>query len=306
MVMTVGRLSTYNLHQIFLGNAFRSQENLSTLQQQISSGLKSNNFAGLGSSTEQFADLESRLSRGQGYIDGSRVIEGRLNVMDNALASVIETGTDIKNLIALRRNSAVGDSLAFQTQLEGKWKALVSQLNISFEGRFVFSGTATNTPAVDATDMPVLQADGTPDTGYYQGSNQDISVRIDDNVNIDYNVRADDPAIQKIMAGIAMAKKFGTSAGESAEMQQAYDLVAQGVDGVIGVRAEVNANKVSVISNLERLEALKLSWSAIKGEISSTDIVAASTEVAVSQGILQASFQVFARISSLKLSDFLR
>ena len=304
--MAIGRLSSYNLHQMFLGNAVRLQENLFNLQGQISSGLKSTNFAGLGSAGEQFAELESRLSRGQGYIDGSKIIEGRLKVVDQTLGAVTETGTDIKNLIALQRNGATGDSLAFQTQLEGKWSALVAHLNISLEGRYLLSGTATNIPAVDSENMPVLEVDGTPDLGYYRGNSEDIAVRIEDNINMTYNARADDPAIQKLMAGIAMAKKFGNSAGESPEMQQAYDLMAEGVDGVISMRAEVNANIVTVLENSDRLQSLQLYWKGLAEELSNADIVAATTEAARDQGILTAAFQLFGRLSQLRLSDYLR
>lgn len=304
--MAINRVSSYNIHQTLIRDAARSQGQLFDLQGQISSGLKSQVFSGLGNSVEQFADLENRLARSQTYLDGSRIVEGRLDVADNALSAIIDTATDIKNLIALRRNSAVGDSLAFDTQIVGKWQGLVSQLNISLEGRYIFSGTATDKPAVNSNVYPTLLEDGKPDTGYYQGSSEDITVRIEDNVSITYNVRADDPAFQKLFAGLAMARKFGSAAGESEEMQQAYDLVSEGLNGIIGVRAQVNANKVTVLENSDRLQSQQLYWKGLKEEISNTDIVAASTQVAVNQGVLQAAFQAFARISSLKLSDFLR
>jgi len=304
--MTVNRISTYNLNQSLLRDTTKSQLDLFALQNQLSSGLKSSDHAGLGTQVQSFADLESRMSRAQSYINGSTVVSGRLDITDNALSSLIETATNTKNLISLRRNSALGDSVAYDTQLVGQWQALVSQLNITMEGRYIFSGSATNTPAVDTENFPQLQEDGVPDLGYYNGSDQDMSVRIDDNVNVTYNVRADDPAIQKIFAGLAMARKYGEQAGESEQMKKAYDLIAEGTDALIGVRAKVNANKVTVSQNTERLESQQLYWKGLKEGISNTDIVAVSTQVAVNQGILQASFQAFARISALKLSDFLR
>ncbi|MDX2073091.1 MAG: flagellin [Alphaproteobacteria bacterium] len=302
----VGRVSTYNVHQSLLRDTARTQTTLFDIQGQLSSGLKSSNFAGLGGKVEQFADLESRLSRGQAYLDGTNVLSGRLDIVDSALGAIIETATDLRNLISLRRNASVGDSLAFQTQLTGKWQELVSQINVNSEGRYLFSGAATNLPAVDGDNLPVLQVDGTPDLGYYRGSSDDLTLRIDDNVNITYNVRADDPAFQKIFAGIATANKFSTQAGESQELQDAYDLISEGIDGLIGIRAEVNANKVTVISTTDRLQSQQLYWKGLKEEIGNADIVSLSTEVAINQGILQASFQAFARISNLKLSDFLR
>lgn len=304
--MTISRVSSYNLTQTLMRDTGRAQSELYNLQGQLSSGQKANNFSGLGSDTEKFADLEAHLSRGQAYIDSSKLVEGRLDVVDNALAAIIETATDAKNLIALRRNASVGDSLAFDTQIQGKWQELASQMNVSLEGRYVFSGAATDRPPLNSDNYPELAIDGTPDAGYYQGSSEDISVRVDDSVTVTYNVRGDDPAFQKIFAGLAMARAHGGRAGESAEMQQAYDLIAQGVEGLVGVRATVNANKVTVMNNGDRLTSLQLYWRGLKEGISNTDIVAVSTQVAVNQGVLQAAYQAFARISSLKLSDFLR
>jgi len=304
--MTISRVSSYNLTQTLMRDTGRAQSELYDLQGQLSSGQKTNNFSGLGSKTEKYASLEAQLSRGQAYIDTSTVIEGRLDVVDNALAALIETATDAQNLISLRRNGAVGDSLAFDTQIEGKWQAMASQMNVSLEGRYVFSGAATDRPPVNGDNYPRLAVSGTPDAGYYQGSGEDISVRIDDSILVTYNVRGDDPAFQKIFAGLAMARQYGTRAGESTEMQQAYDLIAEGVQGLIGVRATVNANKVTVMDNSDRLTSLQLYWKGLKEEIGNTDIVAVSTQVAINQGILQAAYQAFARISSLKLSDFLR
>jgi flagellar hook-associated protein 3 FlgL len=302
----VGRISTYNIHQSLLRDTTRTQVGLYDLQGQLSSGLKTQSFSGLGSDVEKFIELEARMGRSKTYIDTATVISDRLTAMDNVLGQVIDTATSIKNLIALRRNAAVGDDLAYQTQLEGQWKTLVTQMNSSSEGRYLFSGTRTDVPAVDADNFPTLQQDGVPDTGYYKGSADDVTVRLEDNFSITYNVRADEPAFQKIFAGLAMAQRFGNVSGENEGMKAAYDMLEEGVEEVISLRATVNANKVTVSDNKERLESLQLYWRGLKESISNTDIVSVSTEVAVNQGILQASFQAFARISSLKLSDFLR
>lgn len=303
---SVGRISTYNLHQLLLRDSTRSQTDLYDLQGQLSSGLKTTNFAGLGGDTEKFIDLDARLGRVQTYIDSSDIANNRLTTTDNALSQVIDVANDIKNLIALRRNAAIGDDVAYQTQLDGKWKALVSVINTTSEGRYPFSGTRSDAPSVDAEHFPTLQTDFVPDTSYYGGNSEDVNIRIEDNINLTYNIRANDPAFQKIFAGIAMANKYGQQSGDSEEMKKAYDLIEDGVAGIISLRATVNANKVVAMDNKDRLGSMQLYWKGLKESISNTDIVAVSTEVAVNQGILQASFQAFARISSLKLSDFLR
>ena len=130
-------------------------------------------------------------------------------------------------------------------------------------------------------------------------------LRADDNTEITYNVRADDPAIQKIFAGLALAQK-GHDNESDEELAKAYDLVAQGLDGVISAQSIVNQNKVAIDNINTRHDSFKLYFQGVKEEIGNADLVSVSTQVAINQGILQASFQAFAKINSLKLSDFLR
>ena len=153
--------------------------------------------------------------------------------------------------------------------------------------------------------FPKFEVDGVPDDGYYQGSAEDVIARADDNTEINYNVRADDEGIQQIFAGLAMAQK-GHDNNSDEDLVKAYDLVTQGLDGVIAARSIVNQNKVAFDEINTRHESFKLYFQGVKEEIGNADIISVSTQVAINQGILQASFQAFARINSLKLSDFLR
>ncbi len=303
--MSLGRISTYALHQTTLRDASKVQVNLADLQQQLSSGSKSQDFAGLGGSeSEQFLLLESKIARTDVYVQNNNIAAARVNTTDNILSQVIDTAANLKDLISQRRNAA-SNSSAFPETIKGAWQSLVSQLNTSQEGRYLFSGTKTDTQAVNPDVFPTVDEDGNPNSDYYQGSQEDVTLRADDNTEINYNVRADDPGIQKIFAGLAMAQR-GHDNNSDEELRKAYDLVQQGLDGVIAAQSIVNQNKVAIDNINTRHSSFKLYFQGVKEGIGNTDLVSVSTEVAVNQGILQAAFQAFAKINSLKLSDFLR
>ncbi len=78
------------------------------------------------------------------------------------------------------------------------------------------------------------------------------------------------------------------------------------LQGIIAAQATVNANKVQLTNIDTNLASSKLYWQGIQQGIGNTDVVSVSTQVAINQGILQAAFQAFAKISSLRLSDFLK
>ncbi len=303
--MSVGRISTYALHQSTLRDTSKTQATLADLQQQLSSGNKSPDFAGLGGSdSEQFLLLENKIAKTDVYVKNNTIVTTRLNAMDNILGQVIDTASSLRSLISQRRNAA-SDSGAFPDMLDGTWKSLVSQLNTSLEGRYLFSGTRTDVPSVNPDVFPTIGEDQLPNDDYYQGSSDNINLRADDNTEITYNVRADDESIQKIFAGLAMAKK-GHESGLDADLAKAYDLVSEGLDGVISARSIVNQNKISIDSVNNRHESFKLYFQEVKESIGNADLVSVSTQVSINQGILQAAFQAFAKINSLRLSDFLR
>jgi len=102
-----------------------------------------------------------------------------------------------------------------------------------------------------------------------------------------------------------MARK-GDQTNSQDDLIKAFNFAEQGLNEIISARAKVNANKVTLDQIVDRQTSLNLYWTGVKEEIVNADLVSVSTQVALNQGILQASFQSFARINSLRLVDFLR
>jgi len=67
----------------------------------------------------------------------------------------------------------------------------------------------------------------------------------------------------------------------------------------------VDASIVDIQQINERHDASILYYKGVTEAIAKTDPVAASTDVAMDQTILTASFQTFSKISALNLSDYL-
>lgn len=301
--MAVARISTYALHSRTMLDVNRTQSELFDLQNQISSGFKTDNFAGLQGSVEHFTSLSAKMDKAKVYQDGNSLALTRIKATNVALENIIDSVDEMENLIVLRRNPAGNQQLVFAQQLKNLRDTFVGDMNSSAGGRYLFGGTKTNMPPV-AVPQPSPVVPGTPDNGYYQGSAEDYVVRAQDNVLLSFNVRADDPAFQKIFAGIDMALRADAS-GRDTEFATAYTLVRKGLDEVIALQAQTNADQVNIEKINERHESMELYWKGVTENIIKTDILGASTKVAVDQGILQASFQTFARINTLRLSDYL-
>ena len=300
--MTIQRISTYSIHQNTLNDVTRVQASLADLQGQISSGKKTNNFKGLGSQTEHFVSLEAKMNKGETYVNNNTVILSRLNTTQVVMDGAIDLVDDMKVLMLQRLNLGNENGLHFNQQLNAMRDQLGDMLNTTLEGRYLFGGTNTSAPPIGDT-FETLQGN-VADSSYYQGSPEDVMARLDDAIELKYSVRADDEAFQKVVAAITGALG-DDAAGIAPNVQDAFQLIQEGLGDLIGVQARVNANIVTVETITTRHQELNLYWQGVKDQIINTDIVAASTQVAIDQAVLQASFQSFSTINRLRLVDFL-
>jgi flagellar hook-associated protein 3 FlgL len=218
---------------------------------------------------------------------------------------MIEVVDDMEDLMTLRRNGAIGEDAAFQQQMKSYIESLASNLNTNFEGRYLFAGTATNRqPVITEPKVPEPHETGVPDTSYYQGSTESVTMRLEDNIEIEGLLRADDETFQNLFAA-AYQSLEGDGLKDDSVIAAALDLLQLGKDQLIALGAEVDADIVAMDGVIERQENLRLYYEGVVGEIADTDILEVSTRVAMDQTILQATFQAFATVSSLRLADFL-
>lgn len=301
--MAINRISSLAVHQNTLRDASKVMAELANLQDQISSGLKTSKFEGLHGQVELFTNLEAKMRKADLYVENNSQVISRLETTSVTLDQIHQVALDLSTLIG-RRRSPGNDNSIFEQQLGAIRSQLAGQLNTTLEGRFLFGGTKTDVPPVNDEPFPPPSELGVPDDNYYQGSKEDLSIRAQDNFDITYSVRADASAFQKIFAGLHQALE-GHANNSDAELVKGSDLVSEGIAEVIALQANVNANKVDLEQINVRHDALRLYWKGVTESISKTDVVEASTQVALDQAVLTATFQSFAQINALRLADYL-
>jgi flagellar hook-associated protein 3 FlgL len=300
--MTTGRVSSLALVTDVLRDVGSSQVKLAELQSQISSGYKSENFAGLDGSVEQFTQVSAQINRTTQFNANNQLNISKLQAADIAVKKIIDIADRIKNNI-VGGNSATLHTANLPQIIEDLLTSMGSELNSSFNGYYLFGGTDTTNPPVPDTkvnnDVP-----GVPDTNFYVGSAADSTMRVDDRTDVAFPVRADDQAFQKIYAAARQAI-LAAKNGDTIELQRAQQLIQDGQKDLVSARSRVGSTLLSVQAIDERLKSVTTYWKELTDNVSKTDIVAASTQVAGYTAVLQASFQVYSRLSQLRLSDYL-
>lgn len=130
------------------------------LQRQLSTGQKSSNYAGLGLNSGVTVSLNSQLSAISGYSDTITNVGNRINLMNTALSSMNDLETQVKSALAQAPLGANGSGPAMAQQTgQNSLDQLLGMLNTQAGGRYLFSGRATDQPAVETLDH-ILNGDG--------------------------------------------------------------------------------------------------------------------------------------------------
>ena len=287
--MVSSRIGSLALINDTLRDVSATQTRLSELQHKVSSGLKSRDFAGLNGSVEQFTQVTAQIDRSRQFSVNNQLNLSKLQTADVALANITDLADQIKNAIIGTNGANIGTSNLRQ-QVTDLLTSLGGELNATFNGAFIFGGTDTVNQPVPSTNV-TNTAVGIPDDNYYVGSKQNPTLRADERTEVEFPVRADDIAFQKIYAAARQAINAAQN-GDASQLQAAQQLIQDGQRDLVAVRSRVGGTVVNVQAVDGRIADLRAYWRELSDGISKTDIVAASTEVAGYQAILQAAFRV--------------
>ncbi len=116
--MAIGTISTYAVFQSTLTDVSKVETNLTTEQEQLSSGNTSQDFTGMADDTQQYLSLDATIAKTNQYLNDNQVVEARINTTSSALDQVISTATSLQSLISQRAAASSGNA-GFQHAASG-------------------------------------------------------------------------------------------------------------------------------------------------------------------------------------------
>ncbi|HEU0216347.1 MAG TPA: hypothetical protein VFQ90_06790 [Stellaceae bacterium] len=154
-VTTIGSRSS-----LMVQNLVNLRAELDRLQQQLGSGQKSTDYAGLGTDRGLSVALRSQLAALDAYNGAIAQVGIRLDIAQQTLGRIATIGSSVKtsaltSAFNLNGNGQTTD----QTTAASNLDELFSLFNTQAGNRYLFSGKATDLPAVETTDH-ILDGDG--------------------------------------------------------------------------------------------------------------------------------------------------
>ena len=195
----------------FAANKFVLQQNLEAENRvqeqriQVSTGKKSQTFDGISDNVRRLEGLESDFAANEAFQRNVDRTELRLQEMESSVSTLNDTASRFRTQLL----SAANDGGNLESIDLGKIAStfrdeVVGQLNTEVGGRFLFSGSATNTTPIDLTS-----ASGFSDIkngAYFKGNGEELTARVTQSTTLDYGISAEPgkgKGFQKLMTALS-------------------------------------------------------------------------------------------------------
>ncbi|MEQ9642699.1 MAG: flagellin [Alphaproteobacteria bacterium] len=185
------RISSYGQSQLLIQAMLRNNELLAKSQVRVATGKQAQSYAELGRDVSALLGARNTGERLDAWMTGNRQVEQKLELYNTTLGEIATVAEDLRQdmIQAVNLNSPVG----FVEKLESNVSRLASLLKTTYNGRYIFAGSRTDTPAVSIDSAADLLALADPYDAF-QNDTLKTTANIDENQQMTYGMLADEIA----------------------------------------------------------------------------------------------------------------
>lgn len=300
----VDRIATHAQSQSLARELMRLQTDYAKGLSQQSSGLKSDTYQGIATSTQRLLSLEAEYSRMTSQSEGAQIALDRVNGMYNAVQSMIDMITTARTDISAAISGSGLNASNLQLSMQEAFEGFASNLNMQQGGRYLFGGGITDTAPVDISDADYTAATvpSSSDTAYYQGDNYIAKVQASESLSVSYGITADSPAFEKALRAYNI---IVNNPSDETALQEAYQLFDESFEALNDMQTTLS-NQASRLDDQinQNADDLNLLDSLIS-DIKSVDLTEVTVKLKELETQLEASYSLATTLLQLKLSDYL-
>ena len=220
-----------------------------------------------------------------------------LDASDTALANMTSDAQRARDLVLQGSNGTMSQSArdAIASELDQLAESIKSSGNTQYAGRYIFSGTATQTAPFTV---------GAADT--YNGDTGTISRAIGEGVTVPINVTGD-TVVSPVLAASRQAATDLRAGGNPSNLNttdlQALDAAT---DGITTTQAVVGARTNRLTSAADRLQQLEQAQTQQLSGVEDADIAQTMIDYSSQSSVYQAALKAGAMLIQPSLVDFLK
>lgn len=305
----VQRVATAAQHDLMMSNVRALQERVAQTMIQASSGKVSQQYSGVAADSKRLVGLQATDASLKQYVANNTLIDQRLQSMETNTSQMMDIATQLKSLLVQATSQGNAQNMGLDSQAQALLDQVGSLLNVKVDGRYLFSGSATNTAPVDLTALvaPPATYPSTADTTYYNGDNVTLSTKAGPNLDISYGVRADQGGYEELIRSLNLVKTAVLSPNpDITRLNDALNVVNQAIQDIPNITAKIGAARAGLTNaNAAHNEAQLYVEQNITG-ISDVDVTDAITRLSADQTNLQASYATLAQLTNVSLLNYLK
>jgi flagellar hook-associated protein 3 FlgL len=318
----MARISNLAQHNISLFTTLNTQSRVFKSQTEVSSGLKSQDFAGINRDAGRLVNIKNELERTEQFEENIGVTERRLELMGFSLERIEEVSRDFRTTLLNAKNGETADIIGLPALAQGLLDQVSDLMNIRDESRYLFAGGSIQTKPVQLdngtyTPPTVPPFPAAANTDWYEGDAVIQQSRVDQDFVVTYGITADSNALEKVVRAFDAISEISFSSPPAAAEVQAIDdavtLLTEALEDNPGGektvselfgQVELNRKLVNDVS-VKHENFIQFAVTSI-ADIEQVDLAEAVATLNFEMVGLEASFTALARVQQLSLSDFLR
>ena len=303
------RISTQAANQSALLDLMRAQRDSFEARQQVTTGKVAPDLKGYGHASETIAAARSAQTRADSFVKANERLLSRLDIQDLAFRELSDAADQLR--VALTTD----DASMLMNEVKDVFERVKNALNTRFQGSFLFAGTRTDVPPVNADSVADLQA-AAPDVGaVFENSDRAQTQFIDEGVKAEIGFLAQDVG-EELFAVMERVADFdagpdGPFDGRVTSAQQAF--LRTEIQNVISAFDTINQKmgengslyrrvETAVDTHQKRADFL----TTMISDIEDVDMAEAATRLSQAQTAVDVSARTFASLTQVSLLPFLR
>lgn len=296
------RVTQSMLSNNMLRNLNTSYGKMSKLQEQINSGSKITRPSDDPVIAIKGMQYRTELGKVEQYTRNLNEAYSWLDTSDQTLGEVTESLTRVQELITQAANDSntSDDRKKMAVEIEQIQQQLRDAANTQISGKYIFSGTHTNSPLYSDVETGTMI-----DKTVKNGVNSDVRVELSAGIQISLNTQGYNlfSGIDTMMSDVINELNDPNATGDT--IGQFLTNVQSEVDNAIQARSEVGAkqNRVDLIANRLSLQEINVTKQMSLNE--DVDYSKAITEMTTQESIHQAALSVGSKIIQQTLINFL-
>ncbi|MBS1869790.1 MAG: flagellar hook-associated protein FlgL [Actinobacteria bacterium] len=279
---------------------------LSRLQDQLSSGKQIARPSDDPYGTSRALSLRGELGGLDQYQRNVDDGTAWLNTTDTALGQMSDVLARVRELLVQGGNDTAGPSErgAMADEIDQLAESVKQEADVQYSGRYLFSGTATDTAPYALGGADRYQGDAGTITRAI-GPQVQVPINTDLHALLGDGQPAADGKLLSTLRDIADHLRGGTAADASALRGTDLQRLDANVDALNGIRADVGArtNRLAIAGS--RLSGLSLNATRLLSDTEDADMAQTITQYTTQQAAYSAALKAGANIVQSSLLDFL-